>query len=361
MTSSDPLYSGDNRPPVYYDDDGTMIIRASSIGTSCLWELVAAGQGYPPGPLPDNIVRAFRTGHELEPIIIAQVKQERPDWRLLGAGQEEGHLLLVLEDGSLVKIRFHVDEKYAHGLDSVSILEVKSVSDDNYQQVVKGGKGAVGKLFDYDWQASVMMHATGLPLTWAAYNKGKPEKVIDGVPQSPLCPDKGSIHYDYCDVPPISLDEIRQKVAAIKSLVDGEDVVESGRPCDNPQHYPCRYLHLRPEPGEDGAEGGMGERATVVLGPEDQQAFNGLVARYVMYKGQADEADELRKQALKDIKAMVGEVKQTLVTDEWIVPMVQGMSHPVDWSQVSDEAKAEIEAAKGDKPYYYLRDIKRRD
>ncbi len=359
MTTVDPLNEGDNRPPVYYEGD-TLIIRASALGNSCLWELAAAGQGYEPATLPESLVRAFRAGHELEPMI-AQMLVDEHGFRF-ESHQDEGHLILVLDDGSIVKVRFHSD-----GIASVLIpvpiehygqeqyvVEIKALGDDNYQKAIRG---SVGDCVDeYPWQLSVMMLATGLPAVWCAYNKGKPEKEVDGIVQSELCPDKGKLHLEWVDTPPISYDEIVEKVRAIKAAVEGDDVVGSGQRCDDPDHWPCRYLHLRPE-----VERGD-NKDLVDVAPEYMDRANQLVKNYLHHKGVVDEAKVLQDRARDELIQLLGEGRATYITDKWIIPVTFNNNHPVDWTMVSREAKAELDAAKGDVPGNpYLRGIKRRD
>lgn len=349
---------GDNRPPVYYED-GTMVIRASAVGGSCLWELAAAGQGYKPATLPESLVRAFRAGHELEPRI-AKMLEEKHGFRF-ESHQDEGHLLIPLGDESVVKVRFHSDGiaqvnvpvPIDHWGQNEYVVEIKALGDDLWQKAVRG---SVGDCIDeYNWQLSVMMYATGLPAVWCAYNKGKPEKMVDGIMQSELCEDKGRLHLEWVDVAPISYQQIAEKVRKIKETVEGEDVVTSGRRCDDPGHWPCRYLHLRPENPSEGTSNEVG------VDPGIQTQVDQLVSRYLAYKGIADETKQAQDRTRDELIELLGD-KATYITDKWIIPVMQNTSHPVDWSQVSREAKAEIEAAKGDVPGKpYLKGIKRRD
>lgn len=354
---SEPLVEGDNRPPVYYEN-GTLIIRASALGGSCLWELAAAGQGYPPATLPESLVRAFRAGHELEPVIIKMLAEDY-EFQFV-THQEEGHLLIPLDD-VVVKIRYHSDGiawiLYPAGTPSLGghqrVVEAKALGNDLWQKAVRG---SVGDCIDeYPWQLSVMMYATGLPGVWAAYNKGIPEKMVDGFPMQELCEDQGKLHLEWVDMPPISYEEIVAKVKAIKEAVEGEDVVSSGKQCDDPGHWPCRYLHLRPEQEDGRAE-------YVEVDPDDRDKLDELVQRYLGFKGTAEEAKKQQDATRDEIIALVGVEKGTHVTDKWVVPVMQSVSYPVDWSRVSKEAKEEFEAAKGKKiGSSYLKGIKRRD
>lgn len=372
--ATDPLYDGDNRPAAYYEGD-LLILRASGIGSKCLFELAAAGQGYNAQPLPDAIIRAFRKGHELEPVVIEQMEREELIHFL--TKQEEGHLPVPTDSG-MAMVRFHSDgranlsshfwsnhRKLAIILPEVPrtvVVEVKCVSDDAWQNAVRGT--ILTYIDDYPWQVSCMMVATGLPVLMAVYNKGKPEKTKDGIPgTSELCADKGKIHYELITEPPVSYEEIIEKVTKVKALIDGPDVVQSGVQCNDPKKWPCRFQHLRPE-DEDGLATGDGDdddRGTWEIPEEDREEFDRLVREYVTAKGLEDENKALRKRALRQIEEMVGKGKQTIVSDKWIVPMVRGTSTGTDWKKVSPQAKAEIDAAKTTSRYYYLRDVKGRD
>lgn len=242
----------DNRPAAYYEGD-VLIIRASSIGSTCLWELVAAAQGYEPSDVPADLQRAFDEGHRLEPIIIGMLEAE--GYVVTGA-QDEGHLditptlrIRYHPDGFISNPVYNVDPPQPPGM-ATRILEVKTMSNDSWQ---RAARGSVGDIFaEYNWQISVMMWANEIdafagdpskwymPALWVGYNKGN----ADGSE----CLDQGRLLYEPIVRPPISLDTIYNKALAVQQLVEDDDIVMSGRPCDDPSHYPCRYLFLRPTP-----------------------------------------------------------------------------------------------------------------
>lgn len=326
---------GDDRPPVYYEDN-VLIIRASAIGTSCLWELVAAGQGYDQSPVPDTLQAAFDEGHRLEPIINEHL--ESMGYEITGH-QDEGHLVIA---PNLV-IRYHPDG-FINWKDGLRILEDKTMADSSWQRAVRG---SVGDIFsEYNWQISVMMHAQqGMKAVWAAWNKGN----SDGSPT----PDKERIHFEPVDTPPISLTQIAEKAMLIRGLVEGEDIVVSGRPCDDPSHYPCRFLYLRPEAETVNMDG------VVEIPDSEQEEVDRLVREYLMFKGQMDEAKTKMDAAKTALIERAGSGAK-IQTDQWIVPVVNGKNVSPDWAAMPEEIREEAKKYKKETPYKYLKNIKRR-
>lgn len=335
---------GDDRPPVYYelDDEGNtnLIIRTSAIGSTCLWELVAAGQGYEMSPVPDTLQRAFDEGNMLEPLIIGML--ESKGWTVTDR-QAEGEL--VIEPG--LTIRYHPDGKAYHLThnESARVLEVKALSNALWQTAARH---SVGKVFaEYDWQLSVMMHQSRLPGLWVAFNKGN----ADGSP----CTDQGKLLFERVDRPPISLDEITTKAQLIKSQVEGEDLLVSGRPCDDPTHYPCRFLYIRPEPEEDNL---AIDQPTILTVPDElKDEVDHLVKEYLVFKGQADEA-KIRQDAAKTRLIEIAGNSKKMLTDKFIIPVVNGSNTSPDWAAMPQALKDEVNKYKKTTPYRYLRGIK---
>lgn len=346
---------GDNRPPVYWEGD-TLIIRASAIGTSCLWELVAAGQGYDPYPLPDVLVRAFREGHELEPVVVERLKQEHR-YQFV-SHQMEGNWLVAPG----IIIRYHPD-----GLLRDAVVEIKALGNELWQKAVRS---SVGKTIDeYPWQASVMMHDTGLPLIWVAYNKGTPP--INDMGDRELCADVGKLHFETLNAPPISRAEITEKALLVRDLIQGPDIILSGRGCDDFEHWPCRYTQLRPQPtGEEGKK--VNVRRVKSVGESDRVEVDRLAREYVYYKGVLDESTAKLENAKSLLLAQVGEDEKGLETDQWIIPVVHGSVTFTDWQAMGQETKDEINRLKDQikelefpwrkkRPNPYLRDVRRKD
>jgi hypothetical protein len=361
---------GDNRPPVYWEEDKNgqqwLIIRASAIGTTCLWDLAAAGQGYEPAPLPDVLVRAFREGHELEPVVLA--KMENEGWQV-GNRQREGELELP----GHIKIRYHPDGvgwiKTDRALFStdIHIIEVKALSHDLWLRAARTSVGEV--MAEYKWQISVMMHNENLSGMWVAYNKGTPP--INDMGDRELCADEGKLIYEHVAVPPVSYSDIVERAFQVKQLVEGQDILESGRPCDDPQHWPCRYYLIRPAV-EDSGDGGEAVRktktGTVRRTLTVDQARDGevdrLVREYLHAKGIIDEAQSQFDRA-KEALLEIGTGYTLIETGQWSIPIVSGSSSSTDWGSMPDEDRKELKRLLGEyskkSEYRYIRSIKRRD
>lgn len=348
----------DNRPPVYYEDD-VLIIRASAIGSSCLWELVAAGQGYAMADAPANIQRAWEEGHRLEPIINNMLEQEG---YVITGSQEEGHLDIT----DKLRIRYHPDGfTRLPSTGELVILEDKTMSNDSWQ---RAARGSVGDIFvEYNWQISVMMWANCvdrfsanpgdwfMPALWVAYNKGN----SDGSE----CLDEGRLLYQTVLLPPVSYEDIKNKALQIKELVDGPDILESTLQC-NPEHFPCRYLHIRPEPEPVTTQTIDGKKAKTVkrIEPEQEDEVDFLIRDYVKHKGMAEEAKEKQEEA-KALLIEMAEGNDFIETSQWRVPVIEGTGNAsYDWASMPEELKKEL--AKYRKPgvkYKYLKGVKRLD
>ena len=322
---TDDVNAGDNRPPVYFEDiDGrqVLIIRASAIGSSCLWELVAAGQGYEAGPLPDNLVRAFAEGNDLEPVVISMMEQGGTTYE---SHQAEGMLWLSDE----VAIRYHPD-----GITRTSVDEVKALSDPLWEQAVKTSVGEV--IDEYAWQLSVMMHDTGLPGRWIAYNKGGTLDPETG--EREATPSKGKLHIEQVENPPVSLDEIKLKASIIKVLVEGEDILMTDRQCDDPSQWPCRYLHIRPEPEEQNVDHYYPEG-------EEADEIDKTIKSYLKFKGMEGEAKE-QKNRYRDTLVNAHPSAKAIVTDQYQVPIVRGKKSRIAVENMTAEEREVFEGLK---------------
>lgn len=321
--------TGDNRPPAYYEEINgktVLVIRASAIGHSCLWELIAAGQGIEPSPIPDWLQRAFDEGNAAEPVIIERLISDHQFTFL--SQQDEGELWLSDD----VLIRFHPDgianlssgfimeylSKYAKDSSiplRTVVVEIKALSDSLWQTAKSKSVG--NTIDEYQWQLSVMMHETGLPGLWVALNKGGPVGE-NGLRE--LTPDTGKLLFELVREPPVSIEEIQLKASLIKQGVEDEDILTSDRKCGDLNHFPCHYLHLRPEPEPGEAEDDHLVRV------DDQDEINTLVRDYVFHKGQVDEAQSRVDEAKRKIIHYANQHPKAkrLITDRWRVPVVRG-------------------------------------
>jgi len=239
-------HGGDGRPSAYWelpdgtitdvwgagDDDARMVVRASALG-HCLWELAAHLQGHAPQPYPEAILKAFKAGHDAEPQVLNRLYTTL-GWKLSPdhpvAAQKAGELRV----GGNRIVRFHPDDvaippKTNNIPPGPRLVEVKALSDDNWERARAKGVGSLP--YGYDWQLAAMMLALKLPAAWVLLNK-----------------ETGNLAFKFVETPPRKLAEIVTRVKQVHEIAIGEDLATSGRPCDRPDQWPCLYRHLRPEP-----------------------------------------------------------------------------------------------------------------
>lgn len=339
---------GDNRPSAYYEGD-QLIIRASALGGSCLFELVAAAQLYEPVGLPANILRAFEEGKKWEPVIIRRLQVDHG--LIIHSTQQEGELVLP----NNIRIRFHPDAiaSWPRYPDFKRwVVEAKALSDALWQKAVRNSVGDV--IDEYEWQLSVMMLGLGMPGLWTPFNKGKPPDPETGI--RPFCKHEKSLYLEPVFEPPISLDEINDKAQRIKELVDGEDILDSGQQCGDASHWPCRFQHLRLEDEDDDGAPKDGLLKVPSGSPEAEQVDH-LVREYLFNKGQADECKDKADTARDKLIALSGGHKR-IQTDKWVVPIVNGSNSSLDYAEMPYELKEALKVYKKRSTYKYLRGIK---
>lgn len=358
----------DNRPPVYWEDD-ELIIRASAIGGSCLFELVAAGQGYELLPVPPKLQRAFDAGNYWEPIIIKRLEDEYQF--IFQSTQGEGNLKL----GPLTTMRYHPDgisfigsefwlqvgynkniRRRKFPTDELPprkvVVEIKALSDVLWQKFVKGGMETV--IDEYPYQLSGMMHDTGLPGLWVGYNKGITE---DENGYKAPCKDEGKLYFQLVMEAPVPLSDLIDIATQVRELVTGDDILDTQRACDDYNHWPCRYLYLRPEGGRDM---GTSDEDILVIGAEDQDEVDKLFRDYYLFKGQADE-NKKRADYFKQRILEVAGTHNRITTDKWDVPIVSSSSSKIVWDEMNPEEKELMEKFKRQTPYKYVGKGKRLD
>jgi hypothetical protein len=228
--------------------------------------------------MPAGIVKAFEEGTKAEPLILSYL--EEAGW-VLTDKQKEGHL----RGGSKVKVRYHPDAIGYHLNDSEPsyVIEAKAFGKDLFRRAELHGVGST--IPEYNWQMSVMMHAEQKPGVWVVYNKVTGEVILE-----------------YVHTPPISLAEILDKINKLMDSID-DDLLE--RPCDDPKHFPCRYIHLRPEPGNGGVDDTLDIEAVGL-----QEEFDQLAREYLTYKGMKDEADKKLETLKEQLLAMRGSFRK---------------------------------------------------
>lgn len=229
----------DQRPSVYRED-GYWVIRASAFG-KCPLALARIAAGMEGEPWPQTIRDAMYFGTANEPEIIRRVAAE--GWipwtagELTGIGEVDGSGQLAAEiTVGKVKVRVHPDGVVTnHAIlpdpDGALIrdraLEVKCMAEGNDPQ-----KGM------YDWQFSIEMAATKMPLLLAIGWKEMDPK--DGTRRL-----KDGVELREVDVAPHSIGEIKRRALMLGKMFDAavegrwEDVGE----CDETM-YPCPFYTL---------------------------------------------------------------------------------------------------------------------
>lgn len=233
-------------PSVYFEQgpagEALLVVRGSSLGT-CLWELVAIGQGLEPLPYPDRLLRAFKEGREAEPGILARL--EEAGWVLDPTWAQR---TLELKCGGSRIVRLHPD---AAGCPATQptvphVIEAKALHNSSWLSFRRHGIEGLGH--GYDWQFACEMFASGLPLAVVALNKGE---TPDANGERPPCDHEGELHFEFVTDPPHSRANVIRRVRELAQAIDGSEIMTTGRPCDNPKQWPCNFRHLRPEPEKD--------------------------------------------------------------------------------------------------------------
>lgn len=357
---------GDDRAPVYYEGS-KLVIRASAIGHPCMWELIAAGQGVDSSGAPAWMKRAFQEGHDAEPLIV-RFLQEAHAFEF-ESHQEQGELVLWKSADDLspvVVMRYHPDGianvpdlfMYEHtdcpemiADYKTVVVEIKNLSDGLWQQAVR--HGVESTIADYKWQLSGMMIKENLPGLWVCRNKGKRVKGVK-VP----CADEGKYYYQYVPEPLVRPQAFYEKGWAIKEGVDGEDLLTSDRPCDDINHFPCLYRHVRPEPEEE-----LLKDNEVWLVPEElEETVDEDAKEYVYLKGQIAEMSDRLEAARDRLVARAPEGVKAIQTSKWRVPVRDSHATGYKWDEMPQALKDQLaEFKKSGKTGRHIRDLKRLD
>lgn len=365
---------GDDRTPVYYEGE-RLVIRASAIGHPCMWELIAAGQGVDSSGAPAFMKKAFQEGHDAESLIVKELEEKYGFLFIAGSAQKQDELLLDDElsgpyEGSIV-VRYHPDgiaevmngflnhigvglhRTYQWG--EVVVVEIKNLGDDWWQRAVKSGVEST--IADYPWQLSVMMINEQLPGLWVCRNKGKKVKG-----KKVFCADEGKYHFQFVREPLVGYQDMRLKGRAIKEGVDGEDLLTSDRPCDSPDHFPCLYRHVRPEPEEGGSMGVRGSEDVWDVPPELEEELEEALREHLLFKGQADESAARAKAATQRVVEMIPEGVKKVRTSKRTFNVADSRSNTVAWDDMSDELRRAVSNYKRSKVTgRHVRDFKRSD
>lgn len=304
---------GDNRPAVY-EENGLLVVRASALG-SCLWELIATAQGLEPQPWPQNILRAFDEGHDREQPTLDRLESE--GWRLDKSWAQRE--VDVRVGGNRV-VRVHPDSAgFPPSQPTTQYgIEVKWLHNSSWSAWRRHGKAAANT--QQKWQFSCEMAATRLPLVVVVGNKGEtPDE--NGV--RPPCPHEGELHFEFYDEPPFSLGDIIKRVKELHDAATSGHIVASERPCDTPSQYPCRFIHLRPEPEHQG----------VAVPEADAEEFERWASAYERHARLEKEHKSGREEARDQLTKLAGKADD-LFTNRWAVHLSRGESTTTNWKQL---------------------------
>jgi hypothetical protein len=333
----------DNRPPAYYED-GTLVIRASSLGGP-VCQLVAAALGNDILPPPRWLQQAFDAGNYWEGPVLEELR--RRGWREVGVYDDSGAIdingMAQREVDWPVKpgviIRFHPDDVLLPVGDEVPtsrevlgfpegpvIVEAKALSAANYEIATRGS--AADLPYAYDWQLSAMMLGLGLPAVWVTINKGHPEFADNE--QDTLT---ATLHAEWVARPPISKAQIVKRVLLIEKLIAAGEVPGGG---DHHGANPCRFLYLCPEASEQ-------KETTVLLGERADE-----LARWAQWYEQQRELERLAKQRKEEAREQLLELlgDDGLVSaDGWRVRKTEVVSGRVDRKAIEKDNGGKVPEA----------------
>lgn len=326
--------TGDNRPPVYQEDE-RWVFRASAFG-NCMKSLVAIGMGHDPMDAPEVIRRAWAEGHRNEPIILNLLKTREigqkdtvtgdpalEEWRIWEPYDIEVRGLGVVSDGQLevtmnvpggAIVRGHTDGignvwkvKDDAGvtipMGTVAVLEGKAFAESSWETFRRHG---MEKFPYYAMQNSIYMHSTGLPLLFIIGVKDE-----EGVVQT--------IHTFFYTEPWYTIGQIKARSAKIRRLIGEGDISD---PCEF-EMYPCPVYYIHPDKSEVAAE--IRAKADEI---PDVGSLQLIGKRYAEVRAQEkeikkvrDEGDKIIKAWIKDHPEMVGKEVEIPVGDGEAVVM----------------------------------------
>lgn len=224
---------GDDRPPVY-EEDGTWVYRASTVGGMCDRALWLARMGVERSPTPDGLKVAYLESANNEQLAIDMFVDE---YRITVEDQQHEFEIDVC-DGVIV--RGHVDGiGHDTTLDRRGVVEVKCIRADDWD------RRSPSMYPSWETQMQLGMKGLGLPLTWIVYGR-KVDGVVDRV------------SYSVVEYRPRAVAEVMRRIRRVEQLVaDGRPAV-----CDR-ERWGCPYWALHE--GVDGEDQEIEDRALAAL------------------------------------------------------------------------------------------------
>lgn len=196
------------------------VYRASSLGYS-LCQLVCGHLGYEPAGAPEWLQEKFDEGHRLEPLAIEKFALAFQYGEFIDSAQMEINLEVIPD---IATVQGHLDGILHFQDRPGKVLEIKTMNDKTWQQVVRQGFEAGGILEKYKWQISAYMLGTGLGALMVFWNKSTEELF-------PL----------EVDAPFYSISDIANKLEEAEAYIEEGDIPAG---CTD---YPCPYYYLHEE------------------------------------------------------------------------------------------------------------------
>lgn len=314
-----------DRPPVWEQENGIWVYRASALG-SCIGALVRARLGVTGELPPDWLQERYDLGHAAEPETLRWIQTQGwkvwDEWDLENKALEhgpvvEGQLEVDIPVGTTAIIRAHLDGMGNRHLtpegeiSGTFTLEAKRLSGNTAQGYLdKMEAGTVAGCEFYAHQASVIHHATGgLPMVWA---------VAIADPESLEVVDHKLIILTKAAIP---LGKLKAKVMKVERMAASRDLP----PCDMKQ-WPCPYY---PEHDEESKDSIWFDKKGDAVEVTDQhiKEFDELASAYNHAKTREAAAKKNKEAAGKAMAKlwdkMKLEPKGVAESGEWIVEDVR--------------------------------------
>lgn len=264
-------HTGDNRPPRYVDEDGTIVYRASGWKT-CDVAFANYALGVEPSDPPEFLRKAWDQGNEYEPVVLGRMQQT--SLPLLSGGVatvrvegrddgEQWELDVVLGEsgadgeGERIVARCHPDAlgtaswfgagDVLAANDVPVVVEVKALGKTYWSKFKKGGYEAVGL---YDHQLAIQMHATKRPLLFVCGEKLEGGGI-------------GEVVGQLVTVAPVAKSRLRIDVARRERII-AETIERGVAPECETNQYPCPFWFLHTDEPAEGPRAGNAELVGLV-------------------------------------------------------------------------------------------------